>query len=105
MNFIDSVTNCFSNFANFKGRATPSEFWWFFLFQMLLAIVLGLFSSTLANLTLLVLMIPNLAVGARRLHDTNMSGWWQLIAISGIGAVILLFLFARPTNENALSYD
>ena len=91
MSFAQSIITCFKKYADFKGRASRSEYWWFALF-------ISLFGSYLINqvegiwkiLTYLGLIIPLMSVGTRRLHDTGRSGWWQLLQLTGVGIVFLL---------------
>lgn len=125
MGFIEAVKTCFSKYATFKGRAMRSEFWYFMLFGMLIQFVLmvflmssidfnalasdnpedhfagvsAIYGSTIGILLLVVglaLILPSIAVGARRLHDSGRTGWWQLLyfvtAIPLIGLVALLAL-------------
>lgn len=89
------------NYANFNGRASRQEYWMFFLVNILIAFVLGiadgaLFGQQVLGLVyILAVLLPSLAVGARRLHDTDRSGWWQLIGlIPLVGGVVLLVFFA-----------
>jgi uncharacterized membrane protein YhaH (DUF805 family) len=97
--FGASVAMCFSKYATFQGRAPRAEFWWFYLMQMIVNVVLtGLEASTgtgtfsiISGLFSLAILIPNLAVSARRLHDIGRSGWWLLLAfLPIIGWIILL---------------
>ena len=87
-------------FCTFKGRASRSEFWQFILFYSVLqsAVILfasffggGYFEIILLILLFLALVIPTIAATARRLHDTNRSGWWQ---IAPFASIILFFIFA-----------
>lgn len=94
MDFQTAITTCFRKYAEFEGRALRSEFWWFFLFLVLLNLVLSMFSQTLATIAGLATLVPNLAVGARRLHDVGRSGWWQLISITVIGLIPLIYWLA-----------
>ena len=96
MNFGQSITSCFSQYATFSGRASRSEFWWFFLFQILVSVAAGMVSEKLSGLVSLGLLLPALAVGARRLHDIGRSGWWQLLALTGIGLLVLVFFWVQP---------
>ena len=73
MSFIDSIKTCFSKYATFEGRASRSEYWWFWLASFLICYIP--FVGWIASLGT---MIPCIAVGVRRLHDTNHSGWWLL---------------------------
>lgn len=84
-------------YANFNGRARRTEYWMFFLFYIIIAVVAGVIdgilgtAGALAGLAALVHILPSLAVGARRLHDVGRSGWWLLLALTGIGSLVLLF--------------
>jgi uncharacterized membrane protein YhaH (DUF805 family) len=98
MNFGQSITSCFSQYATFSGRASRSEFWWFFLFQILVSVAASMVSEKLSGLVSLGLLLPALAVGARRLHDIGRSGWWQLLLITVIGLLVLVFFWAQPAK-------
>lgn len=93
MNFTDAIKVCFSKYVDFNGRASRSEYWWFFLFCFLCSIVLGVVSETLSTIFSLATLLPTFAVGARRLHDINKSGWLQLIWILGYTAGVILAIF------------
>ncbi|WP_432219604.1 DUF805 domain-containing protein [Pseudomonas kribbensis] len=75
------------NYAEFKGRATRREYWMFILINMGICIVIGVLdamfntSGILYNLYSLAMLLPSIAVGARRMHDTDRSGWWLLLPI------------------------
>ena len=101
MNFTQAISTCFAKYATFSGRALRPEFWWFFLFQILISIGASMISETLSALFSLALLLPALAVGARRLHDIGRSGWWQLIALTGIGLLLLIYWWVQPTGEGA----
>ena len=98
MNFGQSITSCFSQYATFSGRASRSEFWWFFLFQILVSVAASMVSEKLSGLVSLGLLLPALAVGARRLHDIGRSGWWQLLLITVIGLLVLVFFWVQPAK-------
>ena len=101
MNFVNAVKTGFENYFNFNGRASRPEYWWWFLFYIIVyfaAITLdSVFSlGALSLVVSLALFVPSLAVGARRLHDINKSGWWQLLMIIPlIGIIIILILSAK----------
>ena len=112
MNFTQSVNKCLNHYFDFSGRALRSEFWWFILFQWVGGIVASIFDSaylgyafTSEDLGILTIIwqlgtaIPTLAVGARRLHDINKSGWWQLLVFTIIG-IILLVVWWATEGEN-----
>ena len=101
MNFGQAISTCLLNYATFSGRAGRPEFWWFFLFQLLLMMAVSTVSERLTGLVNIALLLPSLAVGARRLHDIGKSGWWQLLMISGIGFLVLVYWWVQPTADDA----
>ena len=100
MTFGESISTCFTKYAAFDGRASRSEFWWWFLFTFLASAATGIVSQTLSALFSLGVMLPSLAVGARRLHDTNRSGWFLLLwFIPLIGWIILIVWAVQESIE------
>lgn len=101
MTFTESISTCFSKYATFDGTASRSEYWWFFLFLVLTGLVLSMASDTVAAIFNLATIIPSLAAGARRLHDTDRSGWWQLLLlIPIIGWIAVIVLLAQESKPN-----
>ncbi len=96
MGFSQAIQSCLGQYATFSGRAPRSEFWWFFLFQVLAMGVSSLLGDTVYSIAALLLVLPALAVGARRLHDVGRSGWWQLLMLTGIGYLVLLYWWVQP---------
>jgi len=98
-------------YAVFDGRARRQELWYFFLFDILIQLVLTIidgFAGTLrrefalgmySGLYMLAVIIPRLAVTVRRLHDTNRSGWWLLLAFVPVGGAILLLVFCALDSQ------
>ena len=89
--FIEAVSVCFNNYITFSGRASRSEFWYFFLFRILAlstAMIVDMalfsvdmdmmenFSGPFSSATSLILWLPYIAVGFRRMHDIGRTGWW-----------------------------
>jgi len=98
MPIVDAVKACFRKYADFNGRATRTEYWWFFLAVLLGTAAASLISLRVYALFSLVTLLPMIAVGARRLHDTNRSGWWQLLALVPFGVILaIIFLAQRST--------
>ena len=99
MNFGQAISTCFTKYATFSGRASRPEFWWFFLFQILVSIGASFISEMLSGLVSLALLVPALAVGARRLHEIGRTGWWQLLGLTGIGLLVLIYWWVQPAGE------
>lgn len=99
MTFVESIKTCLSKYADFNGRASRSEFWWFMLFVVAGSIVTTFISIVLYLLFALAMLLPSLAAGARRLHDTDRSGWLQLILLIPFVGLILLYFFALEAKE------
>ena len=101
----EAIQTCMRKYFDFTGRARPSEYWFFGLFY-LISSLLTLVFFPLFVFVQLFFIIPLLSVGARRLHDTNKSGWRQLwIFLAGIGTIPVLYWFLLPTSTDKNSYD
>ena len=92
------------NYLNFTGRARRAEFWWYFLANLIISVVLniidaalgwgsGYYGGILTGIYGLAVLLPGLAVGIRRLHDTDKSGWWLLLALIPLVGIIVLIVF------------
>ena len=113
MNFGQAISNGFSNYVTFSGRATRSEYWYWSLFILVGSVctlvadglIIGDMESTPINLIFsLATLLPGLAVSVRRLHDVNRSGWWLLLILTGIGALVLLYWAIQPSNQQESKY-
>ena len=98
-------------YADFKGRARRKELWMFVLFNLIIAIVLGVVDTmigmpgVLGGIYALAVLIPSLAVGARRLHDIGRTGWWQLIGlVPVIGVIVLIIFYVMDSNPGDNQY-
>lgn len=115
--FIECITK---KYFQFKGRARRKEFWYFVLFNVIIALVIGIIEvmvsggntyqspGALSSLYTLLVLIPSIAVTVRRLHDNNRSGWWYLMNfVPIVGPIILLiFLVQKGTaGENRFGSD
>jgi uncharacterized membrane protein YhaH (DUF805 family) len=96
MGLFAAVSTCFRKYAVFQGRASRSEFWWFYLFYGLLAAVSLIFGPMGLLIVALALGLPVLAVGIRRLHDIDRSGWACLFySIPFIGLILFILWNSR----------
>lgn len=133
MSFNEAVRSGLSNWSKFDGRATRSEFWWFYLFTVIVAVVayipglillliggaasgddgsvigtlfiiLGVIFIILLVLVVIALYIPLLAVGCRRLHDRGMTGWLQLLMLVPCGSIVLLVFWVMEGTPGDNEY-
>ena len=102
MNFSDAVQTCVRKYAEFNGRASRPEYWWFTLFVVLVGTLLGFVSSLLSWLFYLGMLVPSVAAASRRLHDTSRSGWWQLIGLVPlVGWIVMIVFLAQESQAGA----
>lgn len=105
------------NYAVFRGRARRKEYWYFFLTNVVISIVLAFLDNAMGNsgagegagalgtVYSLAILIPSIAVGVRRLHDTGRNGWWMLLGlIPLVGALILLYFFVLDSQPGSNEY-
>ncbi|MFU9045908.1 DUF805 domain-containing protein [Acinetobacter tibetensis] len=108
---FDWTMKCLKNYANFSGRARRKEYWYFYLFQILIGLLIGLSLGimgmsdngidAISGLLSLFFLLPTLAVGVRRLHDVNRSGWWMLLMFTIIGLIPLLIWAVSETKPES----
>jgi len=108
---IEWYLSVLKKYAEFSGRARRSEYWYFALANFIVAVVLNLIDigifgfGVLSWIYGLGVLIPGLAVGIRRLHDTNRSGWWLLLAfIPLIGAIVLIVFLVQEGTDGENQY-
>ena len=114
MTFFQAINTCFSKYTIFSGRAKRSEYWYWRLFELLLALLafrldmIFFSNSDTGSISLFVFFftcIPGIAVSVRRLHDISKSGWWLLISLTGIGNFLLLYWFLLPSESSENIYS
>lgn len=100
----EAIKLFFTNYIKFEGRSNRGEYWWAVLGLFLVGIVLGIIDGLLGIAVLgtvfsLATLIPGIAIGVRRLHDIDKSGWWYLIIfVPLIGVLVLIYFFVqKPT--------
>lgn len=99
MTFQESIKICFSKYADFTGRATRPEYWWFALFCILGGLAAEMISPVVSALFSLGTLLPIIAAATRRLHDTNRSGWWQLIVLVPVIGWIMIVVFLAQESR------
>jgi uncharacterized membrane protein YhaH (DUF805 family) len=115
MDFAQAVKTCLNKYATFSGRAQRSEYWYFFLFMVIVNIVASVLDSIIFGdmpvlylISTLALIVPSIAAGVRRLHDTDKSGWWLLLGlIPFVGAIVLIVFFCQrgTVGQNQFGAD
>lgn len=101
MTFYEAIRVCLVKYADFNGRASRPEFWWFTLFVTLVGAALEYLSQNLSSIFLIAILLPLLAAGTRRLRDSGKSGWWQLFLLAPFaGIVVLGFMWALPPTPH-----
>lgn len=119
-----AIGRFFKKYATFSGRASRSEYWWVFLASFIVGVLINVIDviasgglaeaaantsgigDFLSGLLVLATIVPSLALGARRLHDTNRTGWWQLIGlIPVIGTIVLIVFWASGPNPAGARFD
>ncbi|HEY5230954.1 MAG TPA: DUF805 domain-containing protein [Galbitalea sp.] len=112
MSFSEAVQTCLSKYAVWQGRAGRAEFWWFNLLGgliTLVGVITKVFSPTAGNVIFwacaIPLLLPSIAVGIRRLHDTGRSGWhflWTIVPL--VGSLVMLVYLTQPSDPRSNRY-
>lgn len=117
MKFSEAVKSVFSKYAVFSGRARRSEYWYFFLFNFIVSLILGFIGTrlfgTIGNSSTdivsliwsLAVLLPGLAVAVRRLHDIGRSGFWIfIILIPLVGWIIMIVWLIKDSAPGENKY-
>lgn len=105
ISFCEAIKMGFESYSFFGGRSSRSEFWWWNLFGFIVGIVFGIISALVNSdvptwIAAVALLLPNIAICVRRLHDIGKSGWWYLLNfILIIGSIILIVWYCKPSQE------
>ncbi|MDM0114475.1 DUF805 domain-containing protein [Variovorax sp. J22R133] len=105
MNYLQAVQTCLRKYVDFSGRASRPEFWWFALFQFIVLVIASFLGKAIYTIVALALVLPSLAVGARRLHDIGKSGWFLLInLVPVIGILVLIYFWVQPAQAEGNAF-
>ena len=105
MNIVDSFKSAFLRCFDYETRSSRSEFWWFELSSTIIAVIVYIVVIPLGlgeipgYIIDTIFLVPFISLGARRLHDIGMSGWWQLIAFTVIGIIPLIIWYCTPGHD------
>ena len=111
VSYIDAIKFGFQKYTDFSGRSTKSEYWKWFLFVLIGVLILSIVDILMhtynfrtgggltSGLFRVVTLIPSLALGTRRLHDINRTGWWQLLLFVPLLGLIVLMLLAAKDGD------
>ena len=91
-------------YAVFEGRSAREEFWVYALVNLIVTVVLHLILPLLGTIYALAVLLPSLAVGARRLHDIGRSGWWLLLSLLPPISLVLLYFFVLDSQPGTNEY-
>lgn len=103
MDFVPAIQSGFQNYVNFSGRACRSAYWFWILFTFIVSIVANILdiavfgageAGFIGLIWSLAVLLPSIAVGVRRLHDIDKSGWWILIGLIPIIGWIIFIIWA-----------
>ncbi|MEB2843823.1 DUF805 domain-containing protein [Rhizobiales bacterium RZME27] len=104
MSFGEAIASFFRNYVNFSDRASRSEFWYATLFNVIVHFVLGFVdpSEVVSSIWGLATFFPSIAIAARRLHDINRSGWYQLLScLFPIGTIAwIVWACQKPSDAD-----
>jgi uncharacterized membrane protein YhaH (DUF805 family) len=98
---MDYFIGALKKYADFNGRASRKEFWMYILFYMVINIIFSVLGLDVISMIVgLMLFVPSISIGARRLHDTGRSGWWQLVyLVPLIGLIVMIFFLAQDGHD------
>ncbi len=110
MNFGEAISSGFQNYVNFSGRSQRSAYWFWALFAFLASVAGAIVDALIfgynpqginlvQGIVGLALLLPGIAVSIRRLHDLDRTGWWLLLILTGIGAILLIIWFCMKGTE------
>jgi uncharacterized membrane protein YhaH (DUF805 family) len=106
MDFISSIKrNCTTAaYAQFSGRASRSEYWWFYLFTVLATAAAGQLGTAASGLASIFFFLPSLALFVRRLHDVGRSGKWFLLVFTIVGILVVFYWLIKDSDAGANKY-
>jgi len=117
LSFVGSIKTCIRKYVSVEGRANRREFWFWIAFcaimLMVATLIDGIFigpalgflpfeqdaGRPLATVMSVLLLVPTLTAAARRLHDSDLSGWWLLGVLTIIGALPIAYFLIKSSKK------
>lgn len=97
---LNAVRDGFLKFADFSGTATRYEYWWFLAFVVIVLSIAAVIDERLAEIGALIVFVPLLAAGTRRLNDAGQTPWWQMFWFVPFGQIVVLILMAMESESD-----
>ena len=108
LSYVDNFKHTImGNYANFKGRASRSEYWRFYGITIVIAGIFNVLSALVGLISIvynLAILLPSIGLAARRLHDIGKSGWMLLISLIPFGIIYVIYLLAQKGDEGDNQY-
>ena len=102
---MDYFIGALKKYADFSGRARRKEYWMFVLICTIINIILAVLGMDIISMIFgLAPLVPSISIGARRLHDTGRSGWWQLIYLVPLIGMIVMIVFLVQDSHDENDY-
>jgi transcriptional regulator with XRE-family HTH domain len=98
--FFLAIKKSIQGYADFSGRTNVADYWWFFLAVVIVLAIAHVIHPKVNILTSLLILIPFLAAGQRRLNDAGQSGWWQLMWFIPFGQVVVIYLLTTKQQTS-----
>lgn len=104
MSFVDSIKTCFQKYVDFNGRARRSEYWYFYLFYVIVGTIAGVISNAIGSqiistIVSLAFLLPSLAVAVRRLHDIGKKWTWIFMGLIPLVGWIIMITYMVKDSE------
>lgn len=99
---LQSIQNSFLEFSNFSGKTSRYDYWCFLIFVILCLAIATIIHEKLYQIVGVILIVPLLAIGNRRLHDIGQSVWWQIFLFVPFGQIIVFYMMSLPSADEKI---
>lgn len=101
MSYFEHYVACLKRYTEFSGRSSKKQYWSFFLINLAIGLLVSLISPTLGSLYQLAVLLPNLSVAVRRMHDVGKSGWVLLLSFIPLVGFVLIYWALQDSESGA----